>query len=107
MIIGKVIGNVWATRKEELLSGYKLLVITPIDYNTGALGMSFEAVDMVGAGTGEMVLIVQGSSARKALDAAEAPIDAAVVGIIDYVEINSSLEKGRDGKKNGADSKNM
>ncbi|WP_432408079.1 EutN/CcmL family microcompartment protein [Wukongibacter sp. M2B1] len=88
MIIGKVVGNVWATRKEEALNGLKLLVIKPIDYYTDKEFQTFVATDNVGAGIGETVLVVTGSSARKAIDKADAPVDATVVGIIDEVEVN-------------------
>ncbi|SKC81584.1 EutN/CcmL family microcompartment protein [Maledivibacter halophilus] len=92
MIIGKVVGNVWATRKEELLNGFKLLVIKPINYYTNEDLKTFVAVDSIGAGIGETVLIVMGSSARKAIHKKEAPIDATVVGIIDEVEINREIK---------------
>lgn len=86
MIIGEVIGNVWATRKEEGLNGLKLLVIKPIDYSTGSYLPTLVAVDNIGAGTGEKVLVVKGSSARRALGREEVPIDAMVIGIIDVVD---------------------
>lgn len=89
MIIGKVIGNVWATRKEESLQGLKLLVIETLNYNKSVSGGEIVAADKVGAGIGDTVLITTGSSARKALNKDEVPIDAMVVGIIDEVEINS------------------
>ena len=80
MIIGRVIGNVWATRKEETLNGLKLMVVRR---EGEAKGNEFVAVDCVGAGIGERVLVVTGSSARKALRNPEAPVDAAIIGIID------------------------
>ena len=89
MIIGKVIGNVWATRKEESLSGLKLMVVRRMDLAINEEGESFVAVDCVGAGIGERVLVVTGSSARKALGSAETPVDAAVIGIIDEVEVRT------------------
>ena len=92
MIIGKVVGNVWATRKEEALNGLKLLVIKPINYCTDTGLQTFVAVDSVGAGIGETVLVVQGSSARKAVNNFEAPVDATVVGIIDEVEVDKDLD---------------
>lgn len=87
MIIGKVIGNVWATRKEEALRGLKFLVIQPLERFESHGGSILVAVDMIGAGVGERVLVVQGSSARRIEGKAEVPVDAAVVGIIDSVEI--------------------
>ncbi|HHV26285.1 ethanolamine utilization protein EutN [Anaerosalibacter bizertensis] len=88
MIIGKVIGNIWATRKEESLNGFKFLVVKPIDYSSGKEGSTIVAVDSVGAGIGETVLVVKGSSARKAIGNAETPIDATIIGIIDEVELD-------------------
>ncbi|MCR2043833.1 EutN/CcmL family microcompartment protein [Anaerosalibacter massiliensis] len=88
MMIGKVIGNVWATRKEESLNGFKFLVVMPVDYSNSRNGGTIVAVDSVGAGVGEMVLIVKGSSARKAIGNIEVPVDAAIVGIIDEVELD-------------------
>lgn len=85
MELGKVIGNVWATKKDERLSGYKLLVVKPILTN-GDTGRALTiAADIVGAGEGDTVLIVRGGSARYALSVKETPIDAAVVGIVDQV----------------------
>ena len=91
MIIGKVVGNVWATRKEESLHGLKLLIIKPIDYYSYKEEETLVAADIVGAGIGEVVLIVKGSSASKALFNKDSPVDAAIVGIIDEVEVNKSL----------------
>lgn len=100
MIIGKVIGNVWATRKEESLNGLKLLVIKPVDYSSiesDNEGPSSDfvksrheivAADSVGAGIGDLVLVVSGSSARRGLHKTETAVDATVVGIIDEVEIS-------------------
>ncbi len=84
MIIGEVKGNVWATRKEQALNGLKLMVVQRIDLaNNSQYLESFVAVDCVGAGIGERVLITQGSSARLALSQSDAPVDAAIVGILD------------------------
>ncbi len=91
MIIGKVVGNVWATRKEEALNGLKLLVVKPIDYYNDEKSQTFVATDNIGAGIGETVLVVTGSSARKAIDKADAPVDATIVGIIDEVEVNKDV----------------
>jgi ethanolamine utilization protein EutN len=87
MIIGKVIGNVWATRKEDALNGLKLMAVQREDACSRSSHESFVAVDCVGAGTDERVLVVTGSSARKALGNPDAPVDAAIVGIIDEVKI--------------------
>lgn len=92
MIIGKVIGNVWATRKESSLNGLKLLIVKPIDCLEKTNRSEFIAADSVGAGIGETVLVVMGSSARRALNKEETPIDAMIVGIIDEVEIDKNVE---------------
>lgn len=86
MIIAKVIGNVWATRKEESLSGLKLMVLRRMDPAGNQDQDSFVAADCVGAGIGERVLVVTGSSARVAMRTPDIPVDAAIIGIIDEVE---------------------
>jgi ethanolamine utilization protein EutN len=87
MQICRVKGNVWATRKEEKLKGQKFLIVTQVDERQKETGPPFVAVDNVGAGTGELVLVTFGSSARKVLEES-LPIDAAVVGIIDSMDID-------------------
>ena len=85
MIICKVIGKVWATKKEESLSGMKLMVVQEVE-TTEKNGSTFVAADVVGAGIGERVLVVSGSTARSALGRADVPSDMAIVGIIDNLE---------------------
>lgn len=88
MQVGKVIGNIWATRKEQKLSGIKLLIVKPINYLDENLNICpVIAADMIGAGVGETVLIVSGSSARSATGDMSVPVDMAVVGIVDDKEI--------------------
>lgn len=86
MMVGKVIGNVWATRKEDSLCGLKLMIVERIDPVNEGRRESIVAVDCVSAGIGEKVLVTLGSSARQALRNQEAPVDAAIVGIIDGSE---------------------
>ena len=89
MMICKVVGNVWATKKEESLSGSKLMVVQQTDgYDGEDIGECFVAADVVGAGIGECVRVVNGSTARKALGGDHVPIDAAIVGIIDSGEMD-------------------
>jgi len=79
MLICRVAGSVIATRKHEKLRGCKLMIVEPMSG-----GDAFVAVDNIGAGVDERVLVVRGSGARLAYDSSEAmPIDAAIVGIID------------------------
>jgi ethanolamine utilization protein EutN len=92
MIIAKVIGNVWATRKDEQLSGFKFMVVQPLNYvGQKHKNSTFVAVDQIGAGVGETVLIVQGSSARRSVEKENLPIDASIVGIIDKVEVGKEV----------------
>ena len=92
MKIAKVIGNIWATRKEERLSGYKLLIVQPLNILNGAKEKEpLVACDMIGAGVGETVIIVGGSSARSAAGDMSVPVDATVVGIVDDQEIDPSV----------------
>lgn len=81
MIIGKVVGSVVATRKNEKLIGSKFMIVETLAA-TGA-EKRLVAVDNVGAGIGELVLVATGSAARVGCDQSSAPIDAAIVGIID------------------------
>ena len=92
MIVGKVVGNVWATRKEEGLSGMKLMVVRRLDACTNEELDTLVAVDFIGAGIGERVLVATGSSARNAGDTTcKAPVDATIVGIIDEVEVQEGV----------------
>lgn len=86
MIICKVLGSVWATRKDEALNGIKLMIVQRLDVCNGNETDSFVAADFVGAGVGDRVLVATGSSARNACGQADAPIDATIVGIIDELE---------------------
>ncbi len=89
MFLGKIIGNVVATQKEVTLEGYKLLVVSPLALGPGDKKRdSLVAVDTIGAGIGETVLVSSGSSARNALKA-NVVADAAIVGIVDTVQIEN------------------
>jgi ethanolamine utilization protein EutN len=85
MIIGDVIGSVWATRKDEKLNGLKLLVVRP--KYTDDLSASFVAGDMASAGVGDTVLVTKGSSARTAFGKEKIPIDSVIVGVVDSIDI--------------------
>ena len=101
MRLAKVIGNIWATRKEEALTGLKLLIVQPIEVDGTPSGSSIVVGDRVGAGIGETVLVVSGSSARKATDRDETPIDAVVVAIVDTVEWEKTVRPPAAGAANG------
>ncbi|MBQ4483372.1 MAG: EutN/CcmL family microcompartment protein [Lachnospiraceae bacterium] len=82
MIIGKVIGSIFSTRKSEKLVGNKFMIVRP-EESMRSNGNDLVAIDIIGAGIGEKVLVAQGSAARIGCDMADAPVDAAIVGIID------------------------
>ncbi len=82
MIVGKVVGTIVSTRKNEKLIGSKFMVVEPIE-KLGNPEEKIVAIDNVGAGIGEIVLIATGSAARIGCDMNDAPVDAAIVGIID------------------------
>lgn len=89
MVIGRVVGTVVATSKHELLIGSKLLVVQETRPTGEAVeGTFYVAVDTVGAGPGEPVILALGSSATKAYENAEAPVDAAIIGIIDEIDVS-------------------
>ena len=87
MILAKVVGTVVATRKDERLVSHKLLVARPVDPAGAFDGNYLVAVDTVDAGFGETVLVVSGSSARMAAGLKDCPVDAAIVGVVDVVDI--------------------
>lgn len=89
MVICKVIGHVWATKKEENLEGLKLMVVQEEENKSKN---TYVAADVVGAGIGERVLVVSGSTARKAFGNDDVPADMAIVGIIDNLEINKTAK---------------
>ena len=84
MIIGKVTGSIVSTRKQDNLVGNKFMVIEPVGVMSGEL-KQLVAIDNIGAGIGEYVLVAQGSAARIGCGMPESPIDAAIVGIIDDI----------------------
>lgn len=93
MIIARVIGNVWATRKDEKLNGFKFMVVKPINHSDeNTSNSTFVAVDQIGAGVGETVLVVKGSSARRSVTKENLPVDASIIGIVDKVEISRNIE---------------
>ena len=81
MVIGTVTGSIVSTRKNDKLVGQKLLIVRPME-NMEEKG-EFVAIDNVGAGIGEVVLVAKGSAARIGCNLENAPVDAAIVGIVD------------------------
>lgn len=96
MFLAKVTGSIVATQKADTLCGHKLLVVEPyrVDPKTReglvSAGRTFVAVDTLGVGEGEMVLITQGSSARLTPETKALPIDTVVIGIVDRVDIDQT-----------------
>ena len=87
MLLARVVGTVVATRKDERLVSSKFLVVRPVDPAGAPEGNHLIAVDTVDAGGGETVLVVSGSSARMASGLRDMPVDAAIVGVVDQVEV--------------------
>lgn len=91
MILARVVGNVWSTRKEDSLRGLKFLIVQPLTVKIEAsgeqtlveTGNTLIAGDKIGAGESEVVMVTAGSSARQSLADSHTPVDAMIVGIID------------------------
>lgn len=99
MKICRVEGHIWATKKEPSLEGMKFMIVRDLDENDKAQKDCYVAADIVGAGVGEKVLVVAGSTARRAVGGDEKPVDAAIVGIIDDIETERERsEKNKGGK---------
>jgi ethanolamine utilization protein EutN len=103
MFLGRITGSIVATQKVDSMVGQKLLIIEPLRVNEKdqsslvPTGRTFVTVDTVGAGEGEVVLCVQGSSARFTPETKALPIDAAIIGIVDQVQVGSkSIFSTRD-----------
>ncbi|MFL5346388.1 MAG: EutN/CcmL family microcompartment protein [Hyalangium sp.] len=92
MLMGKVVGTVVATRKEQELEGLKLLVLRGMDLEGKVNGPVVVAVDAVGAGVGEVVLYCSGSSARQTKVTKDRPVDATVMAIVDQLEVGGTLK---------------
>ena len=88
MILGKVIGTVWSTRKDESLVGSKFLIVRQLNLDYTPKENFVVAVDSVGAGVGEVVLCAQGSSARQTAITKNKPVDAVIMAIVDKLDIS-------------------
>ena len=91
MIIAKVMGTAVATLKHDTLKTTKLLLVQAADASGNPYGGSFLAVDLVGAGDGELVIVSQGSSARVVTGQNASPVDAAIVGILDSLRFEGVI----------------
>jgi microcompartment protein CcmK/EutM len=107
MFVAKVTGSLVATQKVDSMVGRKLLVVEPyrLDAQTRAslktTGRTFVAVDTVGAGEGEFVLITQGSSARLTPETKNLPVDTVIIGIVDTVHVDARCVYAKEGDRTG------
>ena len=98
MLLGRVVGTVVATQKEDSLTGLKFLIVSATDATGKDTGSTVVAADSVGAGVGERVLYASGSSARQTRVTDKRPVDAVIMAIVDQIEVGGELtyKKGRD-----------
>ena len=87
MVLGKVVGTVWATRKDEKLVGMKLQVVRHVDFDYKLKDAFVVAVDTVQAGVGDVVLVTSGSSARQTTVTNNKPVDAVIIAIVDKLDV--------------------
>jgi len=87
MILGKVIGTVWATRKDEELVGMKFQIVKHVDLDYSLKDSFVVAVDTVQAGVGDIVLLCSGSSARQTAVTKNKPVDAVIMAVVDKIDI--------------------
>ena len=97
MVLGKVVGTVVSTRKDEELGGLKLLVVKACDFDGKPTGAAVVAADAVGAGVGEVVLYASGSSARQTHITKDRPVDATIMAIVDQVEVEGTTHYTKHG----------
>ena len=88
MILGKVIGTIWATRKDEEMVGMKLQIVKQVDLDYKLKDSFVVAVDTVQAGVGDIVLVTSGSSARQTATTKNKPVDAVIVAVVDKLDIS-------------------
>ncbi len=87
MFLGRVIGTVWSTKKDEQLVGAKLLIVQELDLDLEEKERIVVAVDSVGAGDGEIVLVASGSSSRMTIFTKDKPVDAVIMAIVDKLDV--------------------
>ena len=89
MFLGKVIGNVWATKKYTKLKSFKLMLVQPVNSDLQNTGEVLTAVDTIGAGPGEVIYYITASESVIPLPVDFAPVDASIVGIVDSINTKS------------------
>ncbi len=90
MLLGKVVGTVVSTQKEETLDSLRFMVVKPMDERGQLTGATVVAADAVGSGVGEVVLFASGSSARQTLQTKDRPVDATIMAIVDEVAVGET-----------------
>ncbi len=94
MVIGRVVGSVVATQKNQCFVGFKLLMVQPVDLDGKDFGQEILALDTQDSGPGDIVLVVgEGNSARQVTRRSNAPIDAAIVGVVDAIHLGAIEER--------------
>lgn len=96
MILGRVIGEVWATMKDEKLEGARFLIVRQVDLQYKPTGTFVVAVDSLDAGPGEIVLVAQGSSARQTKATTSRPVDAVIMAIVDKIDVAPEEQVQKD-----------
>ncbi|MGB9693135.1 MAG: EutN/CcmL family microcompartment protein [Candidatus Sumerlaeaceae bacterium] len=98
MLMGRVVGTVVSTHKDEGMTGFKLLVVQNLQLDMKLSSSYVIACDAIGAGIGDVVIVVQGSSARLTEQTRNKPVDAAIICIVDSVEVGGKLiyEKAKE-----------
>ncbi len=97
MIVARVLGTVVCTQKDSKLEGAKLHLVQPVEYQTlNGEGKPLVAVDSVGAGQGEIVLVVAGSSARQTTQTQNTPVDAVIMAIVDTIDMEGRTVYRKD-----------
>jgi len=92
MFLGKVIGNIWATRKHPSLNNFKLMIVQPLNAEFEKTGEPIIAADTVGSGPGEIIYYITASESVIPLPVDMAPVDASIVGIVDSVYSEKSIK---------------
>jgi len=95
MILGKIVGDVWSTKKNDKIHALRLLFVQPLGKDLAPCGEMMIAADEIGAGMGEMVIVTQGAPAMQAFNKETLiPVDAVVIGIVDNLEIPEKPDAG-------------
>lgn len=96
MLLGRVVGEVWATAKDEKLEGARFLIVRQVDLQYKPTNSFLVAVDSLDAGPGEIVLVAQGSSARQTKATQNRPVDAVIMAIVDRLDVAHEEQVAKD-----------